>query len=91
MNRRKTITPPPPELDKLEAHLAGTLKPVAPPRRFVRGLRGRIHLPQREEIVSRLRDWNRWFFVLGGIMSGVLVVLTVARILFHFWGRRNMV
>ena len=90
MNRRKTITPPELELDELEAHLAGTLKPVAPPRRFVRGLRGRIHLPPREEIVLRLRDWNRWFFVLGGVMSGVLVILTVARALFHLFGRRNM-
>ena len=90
MNRRKTNTSPELELDKLEAHLAGTLKPVAPPRRFVRGLRGHIHLPPREEIVLRLRDWSRWFFVLGGVMSGVLMILTAARALFHLFGRRNM-
>jgi hypothetical protein len=89
MKKTKT-TIPLPELDKLEAHLAGTLKPVAPPRRFVRGLRGRIHLPPRDEIVLRLRDWNRWLFVLGGVMSGVLVTLTVVRALFHLFGRRNM-
>jgi hypothetical protein len=88
--KKTRITTPPPELDELEAHLAGTLKPVAPPRRFVRGLRGRIHFPPREEIVLRLRDWNRWVFVLGGVMSGVLVILTVARALFHLFGRRNM-
>ncbi|MCJ7435738.1 MAG: hypothetical protein MUO77_19840 [Anaerolineales bacterium] len=82
--------PPELELDKLEAHLAGTLKPVVPPRRFIRGLRGRIHFPPREEIVLRLRDWNRWIFVLGGVMSGVLVILTTARALFHLFGRRNI-
>jgi hypothetical protein len=90
MNKRKVITPPALELDELEAHLAGTLKPVAPPREFVRRLRGRIHFPPREEIVSRLRNWNRWLFVLGGVISGVLMILTVARALFHLFGRRNM-
>ena len=90
MNRRTTITLPELELDELETHLAGTLKPVAPPREFVRRLRGRIHLPHREEIVLRLRDWNRWLFVLGGVMSGVLMILTAARALFHLFGRRNM-
>ena len=90
MNKRKIVMPPDLELDELEAHLAGTLKPVSPPRKFIRGLRGRIHFPAREEIVLRLRDWNRWFFVLGGVMSGVLVILTVARALFHLFGRRNM-
>ena len=90
MNKGKIVMSPELELEELEAHLAGTLKPVAPPRRFIRGLRGRIHLPPREEIVLRLRDWNRWFFVLGGVMSGVLVILTVARALYHLLGRRNM-
>jgi len=90
MNKRKVITPPALELDELEAHLAGTLKPVAPPREFVRRLRGRIHFPPREEIVSRLRNWNRWLFVLGGVISGALMILTVARALFHLFGRRNM-
>ena len=78
------------ELEELEAHLAGTLKPIAPPREFVRRLRGRIHFPPREEIVLRLRDWNRLLFVLGGVISGVLMILTVARALFHLFGRRNM-
>ncbi len=88
--KKTKLTIPPPDLDELEAHLAGTLKPVAPPRKFILGLRGRIHLPPREEIVSRLRDWNRWLFVLGGVMSGVLMILTAARALFHLFGRRNM-
>jgi len=78
------------ELDKLEAHLAGTLKPVAPPRNFIRGLRGRIHIPPREEIVLRLRDWNRLLLAFGSVMSGILVILTVARALFHLFGRRNI-
>jgi len=91
MNKQKMDVHSELELEELEAHLAGTLKPVAPPRRFVRSLRGRIRIPPREEIVSRLRDWNRWVFVLGGVISGILAILTVARALFHFCGRRNMI
>ena len=90
MKKQQTITSPELELDELEAHLAGTLKPVTPPREFIRRLRGRIQFPPREEIILRLRDWNRLILVLGGVMSGLLVILTVARALFHLFGRRNM-
>ena len=33
------------ELEALESHLAGILKPVAPPKSVVQRLRGRIRLP----------------------------------------------
>ncbi len=78
------------DLDVLEAHLAGTLKPVSPRKAFVQRLRGRIHMPQREEIVVRLRDWQRLLLVVGGVFSGAVVILTVARALFHFFGKRNI-
>jgi hypothetical protein len=88
---KKTRTSPlPSELDELEAQLAGTLRPVAPPSRFIQGLRGRIHFPPRKEIVLRLRDWNSLFIAFGVVMSGVLVIVTVARAFFHLFGRRNM-
>ncbi len=77
-------------LDALEAHLAGTLKPVAPRKDFVRNLRGRIRLPKRAELAHRLRDWQTLLFVLGGVVSGTLVILTVARAIFHLFGRRNV-
>jgi hypothetical protein len=77
------------DLNDLEAHLAGTLRPVAPPRAFVQRLRSRIHLPARDEIVVRLRDWQKLILVFGGVISGMLVILTVARALFHIFGRRD--
>ena len=77
-------------LESLEAHLAGTLRPVSPPRDFVQRLRNRVRLPEREVIVSRLRDWNRLLLVFGSVMSGMLVVITVARALYYMVGRRNM-
>jgi hypothetical protein len=72
----------------LEAHLAGTLRPVIPPNEVVQRLRERIRFPQPEEIASRFRDWQRMFVVFGGVMSGMLVIITVARALYYIVGRR---
>ena len=76
------------QLMALEAHLAGTLKPVTPPLDLVQRLRERIRFPQPEEIVSRFRDWKRMFVVLGSVMSGMLVIITVARALYYLVGRK---
>jgi hypothetical protein len=76
------------QLMALEAHLAGTLKPVTPPLDVVQRLRERIRFPQPEEIVSRFRDWKRMFVVLGSVMSGMLVIITVARALYYLVGRK---
>ena len=77
------------QLYALEAHLAGTLKPVTPPMEIVQRLRNRIHFPERQVIVLRLRDWQRMFLVFGGVMSGMLVLITVARAFFYLV-RRHM-
>lgn len=76
--------------ESLEAHLAGTLRPVMLPKDFVHRLRNRIHLPERAVIVSRLHDWNRLFVVFGSVMSAMLLIITVARALYYLFGRRNI-
>jgi|GEM_PF-248966 hypothetical protein len=78
------------QINALEAHLAGTLRPVTPPNEVVQRLRERIRFPQPEQIVSRLRDWERMFFVLGGVMSGMLVLITLARAFYYLVGRKQM-
>ncbi len=78
------------QLNALEAHLAGTLKPVIPPIDVVTRLRERIHFPPSKEIVLRLRDWEQMFFVFGGVMSGLLVLITIARALYYLVGRRQI-
>ncbi len=88
--RTRTRISEPEELNAIEAHLAGTLRPVSPPRDFVQRLRGRIRIPQRSEIALRLRDWQTLLVVFGGVLSGALVILTLARALFHLVGRRNI-
>ncbi len=89
MTKRKQTPNPDEELNALEAHLAGTLKPVAPPKDIIQRLRDKVHVPAREEIVLRLRDWRSLFFIFGGVMSGMLVIITVARALFYLSGRRH--
>jgi hypothetical protein len=78
-------------IESLEAHLAGTLRPVAPPKDLVQRLRETVRLPEREVIVSRLRDWKRLFLVFGSVMSGMLIVITLVRALYYLVWRRDMV
>jgi hypothetical protein len=73
----------------LEAHLAGALTRVVPPVDVVQRLRERIHFPQ-SKIVLSLRDWERMFFVFGGVMSGLLVLITIARALYYLVARKHM-
>lgn len=77
------------DLQSLESHLSRTLKRVTPPSGMVERLRGRIQMPSRSEITSRLSDWRRLLFVFGGVMSGMLVLVTLARVFYHIAGRRG--
>ncbi len=89
MARPKTILPPEETLSELETHLAGTLKPVAAPKGFRQRLRDRVRLPERRLIVERLSNWRAFFFAVGGAISGMLLIVTVGRALYHLFGRRN--
>ena len=90
MARQTTESSPDEILIDLETRLAGVLKPIRPSSDIVQRLRERIHFPAREEITSRLLDWKRMFLVFGGVMSGLLVVITVARAVFYLVGRKNI-
>jgi len=77
------------DIKVLEAHLAGTLKPVAPPKEIVQRLNRRMRMPNREEIRFRLSDWRRLFLVFGGVISGMLLFITLARAFYYLTGRRG--
>jgi len=78
------------KLEDLEAHLAGTLRPVRPSDELVRRLKGRIRMPQRAQIVSRLSHWRSLYLALGGVLSGMLVLITVARAVYYLVARRTV-
>jgi hypothetical protein len=89
MKRSRTETTEKKEqLNALEEHLADALKPITPPTELVARMRDRIRFPQREEIVSRIGDWQRLIVAFGVVMSSFLVAITVARALFYFVSRR---
>ena len=89
MTKRNQTHTPEEDIQLLEAHLAGTLKPVSPPTEVVQRLRGRIQMPTRSEITLRLTDWRRMFLVFGGVMSGMLVIVTLARTFYYLVGRKG--
>ena len=74
----------------LEERLDRTLRPIHPSRDVVQRLRERIRFPAPEEVALRLSDWKRMFLVFGGVMSGMLVILTIARAFFYFVRTRHM-
>ncbi len=86
--RRKENPETEDQLFALEEHLAGTLKPITPPSELVVRMRERIHLPQPEEIVSRIGSWQRLLLVFGGVMSGFVIVVTIARAFFYFVAKK---
>ena len=74
-------------ISTIEVHLAGTLRPVTPPRDFVRRMRDRIRLPEPRVIAKRLSNWEFVLIVVGGVMSVAVLIATVARALFHLFRR----
>jgi len=78
------------QLEELEAQLAGALRPVRPPQGVLQRLRGRIRIPDRSEITGRLQDYQTLVLVLGSVLSGALVLITIARALYHLVGRREV-
>lgn len=90
MMKRRTDLNYKDNLDVIEAHLAGTLKLIAPPSDILQRLRGRIHMPSRREITLRLTDWRRLFIVFGGVMSGLLLLVTITRMFYYIAGRKNV-
>lgn len=89
MARSKTTQPSTKNFIDLEAHLAGTLTPVAPPRLVTQRLRSRIHMPDRRLIAERIASWRDFIVALGGTMSVMVLVISVTRALVHLVTRKN--
>ena len=89
MARRKQTYTPEEDIQVLEAQLAGTLKPVAPSKEIVQRVNMRIQMPNRERATIHLPDWSRMFLVFGGVISGMLLFITLARSFYYLVGRRG--
>jgi hypothetical protein len=89
MTKIKKTPTPEEDIQVLEAHLAGTLKPVAPTKEIVQRVNLRIQMPNREKVSISLPDWSRLFLVFGGVISGMLLFITLARAFYYLTGRRG--
>lgn len=89
MNADQTFSNSDTDLQTLESHLSQTLKRVSPPSGLVERLRGRVQMPSRSEIRLRLKDWRTLLFAFGGVMSGMLLLVTLARAFYYLVGRRD--
>ncbi len=76
-------------LYELETRLAGTLRRVRPPSGLAQRLRERIRVPEPRLLATRLSDWRFYLLTVGGVVSGMLLIITVARALFHLADRRG--
>lgn len=88
MSENQTSTSQDTDLQFLESHLSRTLRRVPPPNGLVERLRGRVQMPTRSEIRLRFSDWRRLFVVFGGVMSGMLILVTLARAFYYLVGRK---
>jgi hypothetical protein len=86
--RKKTVSDE--QLNAIEAHLAGTLKRVPLSNDVIQRLREQIHSSYREKITIRLREWERMFLVFSGVMSAMLLLITVARAFYYLVERRQL-
>ena len=82
--------PPVESLTDLEEQLAGTLRPVQTPRGLAQRLRERVRLAEPRRIAERISNWRFFFVVFSSVISGMLITITVARALFHLFGRRSL-
>ena len=86
MNTRKKIDP-----SDMEARLASAFQHVKPSSKLVQTVHGRIgHLAPRVVVVSHLDDSPRWLMVLGGVISGALLLAAAARALFYMVNKSKM-
>ncbi len=89
MPRSKSTPPSTANFTDLEAHLSGTLRPVAPPMDIAQRLRSRIQMPEARLLAQRIASWRYFLIVVGGAMSAALLIIALARALFHLTGRRT--
>ncbi len=74
---------------KVESYLDSAMRTVRPPEDVMQRLRERIGNLEPHYIAKRLSNWELWLIIVGSVMSVAMVILTVVRALFYFFGRNG--
>ena len=77
------------DVDKLENSLSGIFTSVRPPTDVIQRLQDRIGRLEPNIIAKRISNWELSLITAGSVMAAAMVILTLARALFYFFGRRK--
>ncbi len=76
-------------VSELESSLSGLLTPVRPPSDVMQRLKKRIGSLEPHRIAKRISNWELSIITIGSVMSAAMVILTITRALFYFFGRHK--
>ena len=77
------------DFDALESSLAAFLAPVRPSHAYIEKIRTRISRRPIVEMTQPEKERQRALTAIGGVLGVSLLLLTVARALFYFFGSRR--
>ena len=77
------------DLDALESALSAFLAPVRPSSQYIDKVRARIRRRPEVEMAPPEAERQRAIFTLGGVLTASLLLVTLARALFYFFGSKK--
>ncbi len=77
------------EVSELEKTLSSALKPLSPPIDVMQRLKKQIGSLEPHRFAKRISTWELSIITIGSVMSAAMVILTIARALFYFFGRKK--
>ena len=72
---------------QIEAYLNNTMRSVRAPDDVMTRLRQKIGSFEPHIIAKRLSNWEFTIIIAGSVMSVAMVILTVVRAIYYFFGR----
>ena len=77
------------EVRGLVNSLSSALTPISPSIDMMQRLKERIGDFKPNRIAKRLSNWELSIITVGSVMSAAMVILTIARAFFYFFGRHR--
>jgi hypothetical protein len=78
------------DFNPFEARLEAAFRPVRPSNKYVQAMRQRINSRTKVKVVDRMDDPPALLFILGGVLSVSLLIITTARAIFYLANRSRI-